>query len=284
MPSLGELAQQAADHIRTAMPGWDGPPVMVQLGAGFDPAGLFDQEQGSISLNDLPGMPDTPSPAGHPLTLTLGTCGDGPQVILAHGRRHLYEGHGVTPCVLPIAAAALAGVRVFILIGSTTGAVWDELRPGVWLIVTDYINHLGTSPLAGNLDLIDDAFLDMTETFSQEIISGLVNAAHRVGVTPRLGVYQASIGPQGSTPAEVEAARQNGADVLGTSLVLESILAHAMGGKVAALTIVSGVAAGNHTRPPTREKIADANRFASPLIVETLRIFCRDHLPGVASS
>ena len=278
MVSLRELAEQGADHICTAMQGWDEPLVMIQLGAGFDPAGLFDREQGSISLNDLPGMPTTPSPTGRPLTLTLGTCGDGPQIMLAHGRRHLYEGHGVIPCVLPIAAAALAGVRIFILIGSTTGAVWDELQPGMWLIVTDYINHLGASPLVGNLDLLDGAFPDMTETFSQELISGLVNAAHGVGITPRLGVYQASIGPQASTPAEAKAARQAGADVLGTSLVLESILAHAMRRKVAALTVVSGAVADYHTRPPTREKIADANRFASPLIVDTLRIFCRDHL------
>jgi len=283
MPTLREYAEQGAECLRTSLPAWAGPRVMLQLGAGFDPSGLLDHEQSTISLSDLPGMPTDPSPAGHPLTITLGTCGDQTQVLLVHGRRHLYEGHGVTPCVLSIAAAALAGIDTFILVGSTIGAVWEELRPGGWLIVTDYINHLGVSPLVGNLDLITDPFLDMNETFSQEIISGLVNAAHEIGVTPRLGIYEATVGPQGSTPAEVETARQNGVAVLGMSLVLEAILAHAMGCKVAALTVVSGAAAGHHTKPPTRDSIADANRFASPLIVETLRIFCRDHL-GPASS
>ncbi|MBT3379886.1 MAG: hypothetical protein HN742_03370 [Lentisphaerae bacterium] len=278
MPALRECAEQAADRLRSELSEWADPRVMVQFGAGFVPAGLLDREQGVLPLSALPGMPDAPSPAGHPLTLTLGTCVGDTQILVAHGRRHLYEGHGVMPCILPIAAAALAGVRTFILIGSTTGAVWDELHPGAWLILTDYVNRLGVSPLVGNLDLIDDPFLDMNETFSQEIISGLVNAAHEIGVTPRLGIYEATMGPQGSTPAEVDAARQSDVAVLGTSLVLEAILARGMGCRVAALAVVSGEAAGHHAKPPTRASIGDANRFASPLIVDTLRILLRDHL------
>jgi len=273
MNRLRSQAERAASEIRKAFPAIDSPVVMLQLGVGFDPEGLFDRKLGAISLNDLPDMPSAPSPAGHPLELSLGECGDS-QVLLAHGRRHLYEGYGAEPCVAPVCAAFLCGVRNFVFVSVAAG-IHEEFKPGSWVFLTDYINNLGASPLVGNPGIAADFFPDMTEAFSQELTSQLINAGSRAGLTPRLGTYQANLGPQLETPAEADIARSNGADVVGASIVLETIVARAMGARAAGAALVTHRAAVHGARPVRFADVAQDSRLCSPPLMQAVRLFAR---------
>jgi len=270
---LTKLTTDAARCLRAVFPRWDAPVTVLQTGTGFDTTGLFDVEFGQIAYAALPGMPDGPSPAGHPLVAVFGEC-EGRQVLLLEGRRHLYEGFGPVPCVLPLCAAIHAGIST-VFLTSAVGGVRDDWKPGTPVLLTDHISCLGTSPLVGNQGLGRTPFPEMQTTYSQELNAEFINATAEVGLVPRLGVYQANLGPQFETPAEVEIARRNGADVLGMSVVLEAIAAHAMGARVSAIALITNKAAGYTDRPPCHEDVLEAARFCSRSIIRAFRVYLR---------
>jgi hypothetical protein len=95
MGHLRQHAEQAADILRQRFPKGFEPRLFVQLGTGTHQKPLLDREFGTVDMDELPGMPvrSSASPAGHDLRLSWGHCQDTP-VLLATGRRHLYEGFG----------------------------------------------------------------------------------------------------------------------------------------------------------------------------------------------
>ena len=268
MAHLRRLSEEAAGVIRSSFPAWRAPVAFVQLGIGFELDCLIDRALGVLPLAALPGMPEGDSPGGSPLLLTLGEAGE-TQLLVASGHRYLYEGYGVEACVLPVCAAAAAGVRHVALVDAAAG-IREELKPGASVVLTDFVNALGTSPLVGNCDLGPECFLDMTDAFSQEMNSELVNCAPEAGLRPRLGIYQASLGPQFHTPAEIAVARAHGADVVGAGIVLETIAAKAMGCQVLGLALVSRVAASYAARPASFADVRETCRFCSPLLMRAL--------------
>jgi len=276
---LAQATDEAAGFLRERFNDTGTAVAAIQVGTGFPCEELLEVIEDRAPMGDMPGMPTGDSSAGHELEILLGTCG-GNRVLAFSGRRHLYEGHGVIPCVLPSCAASKCGIRNVIQV-SAAGAVRDDWKPGTVVAVVDYINGLGTSPLVGHQDLGDVAFPDMTETFSQELISRFVNAADEVGLSPRLGVYLANVGPQFETPSEVAIARRNGADVVGMSLVLETIAAKALGARVMGIAVVANQAASHGGKPISHGTVVDTCRFAGTMIARALRhFFAGDYLPG----
>ena len=274
MQSPGEAASKASDTLKERFPDLDSPVAMVQLGTGFAPEGLFDTEIASMSLNDLPGMPSAPSPDGHPMTLTLGVCGDS-QVLLARGRRHLYEGFGMGACALPVWAAAPCGVRNFVFIAVGRG-IHDEFKPGTWVVLTDYINNLGISPLVGNQGFVHEPFPDVCWAFSQELNAGIVNSASECRLELRLGIAQVNLGPELESPAEIAMATRNGADLVCTSIVPEVLAATAMGMRAAGVVLITNRATQLGAQPIRFSETAQESCFMSPPMMRTLRLFLSD--------
>jgi purine-nucleoside phosphorylase len=266
---LPGLAQAASKLLRDRLALEGNIAAFVQTGSGFDLQNLLDETLASLPLNELPGMPDLPSPAGHPLRVTLGRCGTN-LILLCEGRRHLYEGLGMVPCVLPVCAAAHCGIRKAIFL-CAAGGIREDLKPGALVAVTDYINNLGTSPLCGNQTLGTTPFPDMTEAFSQALISDFINTVAESGLEVRLGTYQANLGPQYETPAEIFIAARNGADLVGMSLVPETIAARALGLEVMGLALVTNPAASQGGRPLSHQEVAETGRLASRNIARGLR-------------
>ncbi|MDT8390690.1 MAG: purine-nucleoside phosphorylase [Lentisphaeria bacterium] len=269
--SLKDQAAKAAEEFVRHFSAWRAPAYFVQTGSGLHTDGLLDSVLGELPLDALPGMPRGQSPAGHGLRLVLGLCGEN-QVLVAEGRRHLYEGYGATACVLPVCAAALAGVKNAVLAGAA-GSVNPDFRPGTLIALTDFINNLGTSPLTGPEPLGESYFLPMNEAYSQRLISAFINCAPKNELYVRLGVYQANIGPQYETPAEVNAARANGADLVGMSTVLETIAARALGMEVLGLSVVTNFAAANSLKAPSHREVKTVANQASPALMRALNTF-----------
>ena len=270
MDSIGQRARQAAAALPSRFPGWESPGAFVQLGAGFGPEGLFDETLGSLAMSDLGLASPRPSAAGSPLRLLLGTVGS-TQLLVAHGHRYLYEGGCPQEALLPVAAAALAGIPDLVLIEPGC-ALREDLKCGTWMAATDYINSTGICPTEGFLELLHDPFLDMTDALSQSLNAQIINAAAQTGIDPRLGVYQATSGPQFDTPAEAEAARRRGADMLGHGIVPETVLAALLGCRVSALVLAAESAAAYHGRRLQRANVLEAARFCSPGMMRALRV------------
>jgi len=255
--------------LRQHLTPWHPPRALLQLGTGFGIDALFDEVVSSVSMVDVGLVSAEPSPAGHPLTLTLGRVGQ-VHVLVADGHRFRYETGNVTECILPVMVAALAGVPDVILLESGV-ALKEDLKAGTWMAATDYINAMGVSPVEGCLALIDDPFVDMTDAFSQSLNAEVINAAAKAGINPRLGVFQGTPGPHFDTPAEAEAARRNGADMLGNGVVLETVAAALMGCRVTALVLVAETASSYHGRRLRHADVLDAAQFCSPTIMRALR-------------
>lgn len=269
--------QAAAETLRSRFADWDTPGAILQLGTGFQPDGLFDNEFGSIDMAELGLISPAPSPGGNPLELRLGTIGDR-QVLLACGHRYRFEHHDIGECIAPVVAAALAGVRDVILLEPGL-ALREDLKPGTWVVATDYINAMGVAPTECMLDLIEDPFVDMTDAFSQSLVSDLINAAARTGVNPRLGIYQGTPGPQFDTPAEAESARRNGADVIGNAIIPETVAAALLGCRVTAWMLVTEAAASYHGRRLQHKDVIDAAQFCSADMMRALReLFLEDQI------
>jgi len=269
MSILVRMAEQAANTIKYAFADyWQSPVALFQFSSGYDISFLIDEELGSLPLNDLPDIPLLPHPYESPHQLKLCRCAK-QQVLILQGHHHLYDGYGINPCVLPIYAAALCGVRNFFLVDICSG-IKSKLKPGHWVLITDYINNLGTSPLIGNPVLSNSHFLNMNEPFSHKLTTKLINAGKTVNFSPFLGVLQANLGPQFETPAEVKIAIKNGADVLSMGVVPETIMAHALGASVVSVCLVTNTAACNTRLPQKNEIIAECD-FCSPQIISAFR-------------
>lgn len=269
MNSLRKQVECTAADLQSRLGDSEAPDVFIQTGSGFHISDVLDKQFTSFPLSELSGMPATPSPAGHPLHVYYGRCGN-KRVLLSEGRHHFYEGHGCAPCVLPLCAAILSGARASVLVAAAGGVTGDH-PTGTLMTITDSINNIGASPLSGTEPLGKTFFVDMTHAFSQALISGFINAACRKGIRPRLGVYQANRGPEYETPSEVAAARARGVDAVGMSIVLETIAARALDCPVLGLAYITNPAAAHGAPPLSHTHIEQAGDDASEMLAVALR-------------
>ena len=78
------------------------------------------------------------------------------------------------------------------------------------------------------------------------------------------GVYAYTSGPCYETPAEIQAYKAQGADVVGMSTVPEAVFAKACGMKVAGLSLVSNLAAGISRQALNHQEVMAAGAAAKP--------------------
>ncbi len=266
---LDSLSLQAADMLQNHFKEWQKPQLFVECGTGFEPEKLFDDGCQSLELNQLPGMPRHKTPdQEHPMLLY--GLSNGIPVLATRGHRHLYEGVGILPCVLPLCTAHQLGVNTIILLDSGL-SLQKEIKPGTWVLLTDFINYHHISPLDGNHSMLENAFPDMTCALSQHLNSELMNALHFVGVSPRLGIYLSRPGSQFCTVSEANAARLAGADIIGHDMVMEIIMGHALGCKVAAFSLAALMAPDFYSQPLSRANVLDVCRFCSSDMMRGLR-------------
>jgi purine-nucleoside phosphorylase len=149
------------------------------------------------------------------------------------GRTHLYEGRGVEPVAHGVRVAAAAGCRIVILTNACGG-----LRPGLAVgdpvLISDHINLTGRTPLVG------PRFVDLSDVYAARLRA----LVREIDPSIAEGVYAQFHGPQYETPAEVRMAGVLGADLVGMSTALEAIAARAEGCEVLGISLVTNLAAG----------------------------------------
>lgn len=264
-------AAQAAAGLRQQLRLEREPRVLVQVGHSFPHAAMPLED--TLPLAALDGIADSPGLGPPPDLGLLGESGGG--ILLGRGHRYLFEGRGLDPVQLPVAAAVQCGVRDVILV-ETCLSLRDDLRIGTWVAVTDCVNNLGFSPLAARLTTLACPFQDISDAFSQELNAELINAVAGTCIAPRLGVYQADIGPHYATPAEAAIARRNGADVLGNGIIPEAVLAAGLGCRVSALLLVVGQAATYRGKRHRHPDTLDAAEFCGPPMLRSLLAALRE--------
>ena len=221
---------------------WPGTAGGDRAGVGPGRHGRWIADPIAIDYADLPGFP-RPGVQGHAGKLVLGTMGGVPVACLA-GRAHLYEGIGAQPLNTIVRTMAAIGCRA-LLLTNASGSLRPEWDAGTLVLIEDHINLQGTNPLVGpNDDGIGPRFLDLSEVYARRLRDLISGAAATCGVDLVGGIYLATLGPTFETPAEIRAYRMLGADLVGMSTVPEAISARHAGLEVAALSVVTNLAAG----------------------------------------
>ncbi len=260
-PAYDEIASRLTSRFGPA------PEVGIVLGSGL--GSLASALPDSASYAEV-GLP-SPGVSGHGGRVHVGQLGSGPRskrVAIFAGRLHLYEGHSPDTAALQMRALARWGAKTAILT-SAVGGLHDDQPPGTVGLVTDHINMQGQNPLRGPNDAtLGTRFPDLSDLYSRR----LREIAKAIDPTLRTVVYAAMPGPNYETPAEIRMLQRIGADVVGMSLVCESIAAGHAGLGVLALAVVANPAAGLHlgtlTHVEVTEAMAEASGRVSNLIVQ----------------
>ena len=271
--------EEATDFLIHNLPSINEVDLVIQLGSGQSPENLLDTVWTRIPLQDMPHIPKEKSLAKHTLEIVWGVCGS-IKVLIFSGRFHLYEGFGRIPCILPVWVAAECGARNYLFANSAAG-INDDLKPGSLMMLSDHINNFGVSPLAGHQHLLKYPYVNMSQTYTNKLISSFLKVASSESLPIRQGVYMAYIGPQLETPAEIKSAKTLGADAVGMSTVLESTTAHALRARVMAISVIKNRAPGIKDGKISQKESVKVGKSSSKLLIGVIRKWLEEEAASV---
>ena len=215
------------------------PIIGIILGSGLGSFGDSIKESIVIPYQDLDGFPET-GVEGHGGRLILGRV-NGTEVCVLQGRAHYYENGKANVMKVPVQTLAELGCEILILTNAA-GSLNVEAQPGSVMLVTDHINFTGVSPLFGAQG--NSRFVNMVDAYDTDLRAAFQEIANQNKIKLHAGVYIWYCGPSFETPAEIRTAKTLGAQAVGMSTVPEVILARYFGLKVAALSVITNMAAG----------------------------------------
>ena len=250
------------------------PRVGLVLGSGLGPFADKLEDAVRIPYGELPGFPEA-GVTGHAGRLGLGTVGGTPVAIM-QGRAHYYESAEADAMKIPVRTLQKVGCETLVLTNAA-GSIKPDAGPGSVMLLSDHISFTGVSPLFGEVG--DARFVDLSDAYDPALREQFEVAAARVGIELHDGVYMWFCGPHFETPAEIRAAKIMGATAVGMSTVPEVILARHAGMRVAALSIITNLAAGlSETKLSHEQTMANA-AIASERVQELLLAFLEAY-PG----
>ena len=143
------------------------------------------------------------------------------------------------------------------------------------MVINDHINFSGLNPLIGEKS--EERFLNLTKAYDNNMVKAIFTAAKENDLKINQGVYAWFSGPSFETPAEIQALRILGADAVGMSTVPEVILGNFFGLKVAAISVITNMAAGLSQETISHEqtkRIANScEKKLEKLLISLLRKF-----------
>ena len=250
-------------------------PVVLGLVLGSGLGALADMVEGvAIPYADLPGFPQ-PGVSGHAAKLAIGDL-DGVRVAVFGGRTHFYETGDAAAMREPLALLPRLGADRLILTNAA-GSLRPDILPGDLMLLSDHINFSGRNPLIGEPS--DARFVNMSQAYDPDLRAALKAAAEAEELALAEGVYAWYSGPSFETPAEIRAIRTLGADAVGMSTVPEAILANFHGLRVAAVSVVTNMAAGLSDEAISHEH----TKAMAPLGAAKLQRILRRYLRGLAT-
>jgi purine-nucleoside phosphorylase len=146
-----------------------------------------------------------------------------------------------------------------------------DIRPGSLVALNDHLNLSGGNPLLR--DHTEGRFVSLTNAYDADLRQVLQRAAEKSGIALPEGVYAWLSGPSFETPAEIKMVQILGGDLVGMSTVPEVILARYYGLRVAAISVVTNLAAGIEGASPSHQETKDTAAEASEKFKRLIRSF-----------
>jgi purine-nucleoside phosphorylase len=240
----------------------------IVLGTGLGTLAEECTDPISMAYADIPHFPHS-GVSGHAGRLVVGHL-QGRRVLLFQGRAHYYEAGDAGAMRVPVALVKALGVPVLVLTNAA-GSVQPDIRPGSLVAIGDHINLAGANPLLR--DQTEGRFVSLTGAYDAGLRAALQDAAAKAGIPVREGVYAWFSGPSFETPAEIRMVQRLGGDLVGMSTVPEVILARYYGLRVAAVSVVTNLAAGVEGASPSHRETKDTAAEASDNFKRLVRTF-----------
>lgn len=231
------------------------PQVAIIMGSGLSAVDEILMGASRTHYVTIPHFP-LPKVAGHRGQVAYGKVNN-ISVVVFEGRVHYYEGNTMEQVSFCTRVIGRLGTKILILTNAS-GAINSSFARGQLMIINDHINLMGANPLSGpNEDRWGPRFVDQSEVYDAGLRNIFKEACQYCGIQLCEGVYAAMAGPTYETPAEIRYLRSIGADAVGMSTVPEAIVARHMGMRVAGLSMLANVAAGNSGKVINHEEVLD---------------------------
>lgn len=245
------------------------PSVGIILGSGLSHLSDKINIRSVIPYSDIPDFPMS-TVKGHEGSFISGTLAE-KEIIAMKGRFHYYEGYSMEQITLPVRVMKLLGIK-HLIISNAAGGMNPDFAIGDIMLINDHINLMGTNPLIGkNIDELGPRFPDMSNVYDQHLLSVARIAATEAGIKLQTGVYAAVSGPTYETPAEYRYINRIGADAVGMSTVPEAIVAHHMGIRILAMSVITDLALEGHVEAITHEEVLIAAMAAEPSLTKVIQ-------------
>ncbi|HET7225311.1 MAG TPA: purine-nucleoside phosphorylase [Candidatus Eisenbacteria bacterium] len=256
---IAEARAFVARRIRTT------PEIGVILGTGLGEFADALEVETVIPYQDIPHFPVS-TVESHAGELHVGHLAGRPVAVMK-GRVHYYEGYTMRQVAFPTRVLKALGCGTMISTNAV-GGMNPDMPPGSIVITTDHINLMGDNPLIGpNDDELGPRFPDMSQPYDRGLIAVAEGAAMDLKIALRRAIFVALPGPNLETAAEYRFLRWIGADVVGMSLVPETIVAVHGGQRMLALNVVTDACLPDRLEPASIPAIlATAGRAAPSLI------------------
>lgn len=271
MQGLYEKIQSAADAVRKRT--HIKPRFGVILGTGLGDLADAMEIDATVPYADIPHFVSSTT-TGHKGNFVIGTLGGQP-IVTMQGRLHYYEGYSMQDVTFPVRVMRALGAEELIVFNAV-GGMNPHLDLGDIVAVTDHINLMGDNPLIGwNDDRLGDRFPDMSEPYTRSCRARAESVAMDLGIVLRRGVLVAVAGPNLETAAEYRFLRRVGADIVGMSMVPETIVAVHAKMRVLGLCVVTDLCRPDALEAADLSRIIATAQSAEPrlrkLIIDYLK-------------
>ena len=256
--------EEAAGAVRQRAKGAPAPEVGIILGTGLGDFAQALEPAAVVPYEAIPHFPRS-TVESHAGELHMGRLAGRP-VALMKGRVHYYEGYTMQQVGFPVRVLKALGCRTLV-VTNACGGMNPDMPAGTIVVTTDHINLMGDNPLIGpNDDELGPRFPDMSEPYTRALIALAETVALDLRQPLQRGVFVAVPGPNLETAAEYRFLRGIGADVVGMSLVPETIVAVHGGMRVLAFNVVTDACLPDALKPvDLPEVLAVAGRTAPAL-------------------
>jgi purine-nucleoside phosphorylase len=183
--------RKAAEELREKI-GRELPRAALILGSGFQKMLDGFEVEAEVELGSVPGYPAI-RVKGHSARLLVVNI-EGLRLAVLSGRAHFYEGHPMDAVMFPVRMLGECGVTE-LLLTNAAGGINAAYEPGDFMLLADHINFMGVNPLRG-LPVEDGrCFVDLSDTYNEDLRRTFRQAALETDVTLHEGVYVAVSGP-----------------------------------------------------------------------------------------
>lgn len=238
------------------------PEIAFLTGTGLGSSTNSMEIDFRLSYGDIPDFPVSTVESHRGELISGRFCNK--KMMVMQGRFHLYEGYSPLEVTFPIRVMQALGVK-YLVISNASGGLNLDFSTSEVMIIKDHINLTGHNPLKGpNIDDWGIRFPDMTQVYDKQLAKLAFEAASKVKIPIRHGVYAGLSGPSLETPAETRFLKTIGADAVGFSTVMEAIAGVHAGMKVLGLATITNINDPDNPEKATVEDIIlTANKAAS---------------------